>query len=140
MPISNINTRPDVTSYALAQFVGKYLRTHRPELAHDEIETQEQLEEAILCGSTTRSDGSIDCRAGICSRTARKWLNRLGYKWKEVQKGVFYNGHKRKDVVKHREKFFKKMKEFLPYFVEFSKDGSILLKKYPKDCAVGGPN
>ena len=53
MPISNINTRPDVTSYALAQFVGKYLRTHRPELAHDEIETQEQLEEAILCGSIT---------------------------------------------------------------------------------------
>ena len=61
IPISNINTRSGVTSYALAQFVDEYLRTHQPELARDEIETQEQLEEAILCRSTTRSDGTIDC-------------------------------------------------------------------------------
>lgn len=39
IPISNINTRSDVTSYAFAQFVGKYLHSHRPELAHDEIKT-----------------------------------------------------------------------------------------------------
>ena len=84
MPISSINTKSGVTSYALAQFVSEYLHTHRPELANDEIETQEQLEEAILCGSTTRPDGTVDRRAGIRSRTARKWLNRLGYKWKEV--------------------------------------------------------
>lgn len=32
------------------------------------------------------------------------------------------------------------MKELLPYFVEFSKNGSILPKKYPKDCVVRGPN
>ena len=72
--ISNINTRSGVPSYSLAQFVTEYLRTHRPELAHDEIETQGQLEEAILFGSTTRSDGNIDRRAGIRSITARKWL------------------------------------------------------------------
>lgn len=32
------------------------------------------------------------------------------------------------------------MKALLSYFVEFSKDGSILPKEYPQDCAVGRPN
>lgn len=140
MPINNINIRSDVTSYTFAQFVGEYLRINRPELARDEIETQEQLEEAILCGSTTRSDGTIDFRAGIRSRTARKWLNRLGYKWKEVQKGVFYDGHEREDIVEYRKKFLEEMKKLLPYFVEFGEDGSILPKEYPDDCAIGEPN
>lgn len=32
------------------------------------------------------------------------------------------------------------MKALLSYFVEFSKDRSILPKEYPQDCAVGRPN
>ena len=64
----------------------------------------------------------------------------MGYKWKEVQKGVFYDGHEREDDVEYREKFLEKIKELLPYFVEFSKDGSILPKEYPEDCAVAGLN
>ena len=83
----------------------EYLRTNRPELGSEELNTPEGLEESILSGSTVRSDGNIDRRAGIRSRTARKWLNRLGYKWKEVQKGVFFDGHEREDVVEYRETF-----------------------------------
>lgn len=33
-----------------------------------------------------------------------------------------------------------KMKAFLPYFVEFNKDGLILLKVYLKNCIVGNLN
>ena len=139
MPIRNINTRLNITSYAFAQFVSKYLLTHRLKLAYHEIEIQEQLEEAILCGSITRSDRIIDCQTEICSKTARKWLNRLGYKWKKVQKGVFYYGHERKDDVEERENFFEKIKKLLPYFMKFGENGLILSKKYPKDCIVG-PN
>lgn len=32
------------------------------------------------------------------------------------------------------------MKAFLPYFVEFGEDRSILPKVYPENCAVDGPN
>ena len=32
------------------------------------------------------------------------------------------------------------MKGLLSYLVEFSKDGFILPKEYPKDCTVGGPD
>ena len=93
-----------------------------------------------MSGSTVRSDGNIDRRARIRSRTARKWLNRLGYKWKEVQKGVFFDGHEKEDVVEYRETFLDEMKSLLPYFVEFSDDGSMLPKICPDDCTVGGPN
>ena len=138
--ISNINSLSDVTSYSLARFVHEYLRIHRPELAEHEQDTQEELEQSILYGGITLSDDSVDCRIGICSRTARRWLNRLGYKWKEVQKGVFFDGHEREDVVEYRETFLDEIKALLPYFVEFNEDGSILPKVYPEDCAVGGPN
>ena len=43
-------------------------------------------------------------------------------------------------MVKYRETFLDEMKALLPYFVEFSEDGSILPKVYLKDCAVSGPN
>ena len=92
--ISNINNLLGVTSYLLAQFVHEYLQIHQPELAGHEQDTQEELEQSILCGGITQSDGSVDRRIGIRSRTARRWLNRLGYKWKKVQKGVFFDGHK----------------------------------------------
>ena len=138
--ISSINILSGIISYSLAQFVHKYLQIHRPELAGHERDTQEELEQSILCGSITQLDGSINRRIGICSRTARRWLNQLGYKWKKVQKGVFFDGHKQEDVVEYRETFLDEMKALLPYFVEFSEDGSILPKDYPKDCAVGGPN
>ena len=48
MPIININTRPDVTSYAFANFSGKYIYIHQPKISYNKIETQKQLKKAIL--------------------------------------------------------------------------------------------
>ncbi len=118
--------------------MSEYLRTNRSKLAFEELDTPEEPEQSILFGSTIRSDGSIDRQAAICSRTIRKWLNRLGYKWKEVQKSVFFYGHERENVMEYRETFLSDMKSLLPYFVEFSDDGSILPKVYPDNCAVDG--
>ena len=41
-------------------------------------------------------------------------------------------------MVEYKETFLNKIKSLLAYFVEFSNDGSMLLKIYPDDCAVGG--
>ena len=60
-----------------------------------------ELEQSILCGNTVQADSTVDRRRGICSRTARKWLNYLRYKWKNLQKGVFFNAHERKNVVEY---------------------------------------
>lgn len=93
----------------------------------------------ILAGSTVQENGDIDQQLGICLRTAWKWLNCLGYKWKEVQKEVFFDGHERKDVIESWETFLNKIKSLLPYLVEFSKDGTMVSKKYSSNCAVGEP-
>lgn len=105
-----------------------------------EIDTQEGLENSILAGGITRIDGTVDRQSGIRSRTARRWLNQLGYKWQNVQKGVFTDGHERPDVIEYRKTFLADMSALLPYLVEFQEDGSILEKQYPQDCAVNGPN
>lgn len=53
---------------------------------------------------------------------------------------MFSDGHEREDVVEYRETFLDEMKSLLPYFVEFSDDGSMLPKTYPEDCAIAGPD
>ena len=136
MPINIVNNIIGINSYSLVLFVSEYLRTNRSELASEESDTPEELKESILCGSTIQSDGSIDWQAGIRSRTARKWLNHWGYKWKEVQKSVFFYEYEREDVMEYRETFLSEMKSLLPYFVEFSDDRSILSHVYPDDYVV----
>lgn len=74
----------------------------------------------------------------IRSRTARTWLRKLGYVYKDVRKDVFVDGHERPDVVEDRANFLRKMEELKPYIVEFDQDGAMKPKVYPSDCAVGG--
>lgn len=79
-------------------------------------------------------------RVGIRARTARRWLRRLGYRWQDVKKGVFIDGHERPDVVEYRKWFLDEMERLSPYFVEFTPSGDMKEKTYPSDSEVGGPN
>lgn len=74
----------------------------------------------------------------IMSRTARKWLHRLGFEYKDVKKDVFVDGHERSDVIEDCKRFLEKMEELKPYLVEFNEDGTMKEKDYPANCAVGG--
>ncbi len=76
----------------------------------------------------------------IRSRTARNWLRKLGYEYKDVRKNVFVDGHERSDVVEDRKNFLPKMEELKPYIVEFDENGAMKPKVYLADCAVGGNN
>ena len=73
----------------------------------------------------------------IRSRTARTWLRKLGYVYKDVRKDVFVDRHERPDVVKDCANFLRKMEELKPYIVEFDQDGAMKPKTYPSDCAIG---
>ena len=73
----------------------------------------------------------------IKSRTARKWLYKLGFEYKDIKKDVFVDGHERPDVVEDRQKFLRIMKGLEPYLVEFEEDGSMKTKNYPDDCTSG---
>lgn len=74
----------------------------------------------------------------IRSRTARRWLHKLGFEYKDVKKDVFVDGHKRSDVVENRQNFLKRMEDLQSYLVEFESDGTMKAKEYPSDCTVGG--
>src|SRR4029077_6050341 len=131
-----INDSTALTSYRLCQFLSDYIRENRPDIRS-------------ACGSLEDVEGVIHStseqpsgrRTAITSRTARKWLqNRLGYSWKDIKKGVFFDGHERDDVVQYRKEFLEVIKNLLLYMAEFNADGSMKAKMYPSDCTVGGPD
>jgi hypothetical protein len=54
----------------------------------------------------TRKNGSIsEC-------TAINWLKKLGYVCKDVNKGVYHDGHEHPDVVEAQKKFLVEMKRY----------------------------
>ena len=128
-----------LTPYKLAQFVTSYLKDTNRE-HEDNLETTKEIQEMIESVSIQDAENPNEYRkkGGIRSRTARKWLKKLGFNWREVKKGVFFDGHERKDVVQDRIKFVKQMEKDAPYLVEFDSSGNILNKTYPEGCEVGG--
>lgn len=55
----------------------------------------------------------IDDTIGVTTATA--WLKKLGYRLRRYQKGVYYDGHERPDVVQKRNEFIKDIFACLQY-------------------------
>ena len=79
-------------------------------------------------------DGPSEDPITITSRTAR----RLGFRYSEVKKNVFIDGHERPDVVQDRNAFVQTLETLAEYLVEFDEDGTIKDKVYPPGCEVYG--
>ncbi|RPB26482.1 hypothetical protein L211DRAFT_679939 [Terfezia boudieri ATCC MYA-4762] len=75
-----------LTSHGLAKAVNEYLK-----------------EENIVGGAE-----DWERSLAISERTARIWLNKLGFQWKDIRKGVYVDGHERGDVVAYRQKLYAK--------------------------------
>ncbi|KIJ40068.1 hypothetical protein M422DRAFT_257136 [Sphaerobolus stellatus SS14] len=56
----------------------------------------------------------------VTLRTAERWLNKLGYKPRKHRKGVYMDGHERKDVVEYRNKFLERMAELERVMVTYN--------------------
>lgn len=57
----------------------------------------------------------LGIRGSICERTAARWLNKLGFRVCNVQKGVYVDGHEREEVVAARKEYIEYMeKEVFP--------------------------
>ncbi|KAF8424326.1 hypothetical protein EV426DRAFT_716937 [Tirmania nivea] len=72
-------------------------------------------------------------KKSISERTARNWLNKLGFEFKNVRKGVYIDGHEREDVVRYRQEVFLPAIEQLFHsgLREWVEDSSIILKEIP---------
>lgn len=58
---------------------------------------------------------------------------------KNTQKG-FFNGFKRKNMIKYQEIFFNKIKSLLLYFIKIFEDGIMIPKEYLDNCVVKRPD
>src|SRR5882762_8970599 len=59
---------------------------------------------------------SLEIKSEISETTAVRWLKKLGFKLRRVQKGVFIDGHEREDVVKARTKMIEHLyKDIFPW-------------------------
>jgi hypothetical protein len=86
----------DITAYGLAKAVGDYVESARAtDALYGMLETtgSSEFPEKVSSHLKSRCSGKIRCR------TARRWLEKLGFSWHKVQKGVYMDRHERSDVV-----------------------------------------
>ena len=48
----------------------------------------------------------LNLKKSISEGTARRWMAKMGYRWKKEPKGQYKDGHERKDVVAYRQNVF----------------------------------
>jgi hypothetical protein len=65
-------------------------------------------------------------QTGIGRTSTYNWLRRLGFYNSELKKGVYVNGHERKDVVKYRQTIFlplmAKLQSYARQYIEMPSD------------------
>lgn len=74
----------------------------------------------------------------IYSQTAEIWLNKLGYKYKNLCKNIFINRQKQPDIVKNYTNFSKLIKDLKSYIIEFRLHKTIK-KIYPNKSILEDP-
>ena len=63
---------------------------------------------------------------GICESTARRWMTRMGYRWRKAPGGQYIDGHERPCVVKYRQEvFLPRWKQIERNMKSWSDDGSV---------------
>ena len=70
-------------------------------------------------------DGNQPRALRIRVRTARRWLKKMGFDYRRIQKGVYIDGHEREDVREYRDNVFvPQWSELSTRFVKFQEDGT----------------
>ncbi|KAI0285598.1 hypothetical protein BC826DRAFT_918689, partial [Russula brevipes] len=69
----------------------------------------------IFCG-TPEMLTKLGRTKTISLATARRWMNKMGYRWRKTLKGQYFDGHERDDVIRYRqEKFLPQMAEYFEH-------------------------
>ena len=73
------------------------------------------------------------------TRNAARWLNKLGYKYKECKKGVYKDGHERCDVISYRQnEFLPTLDRLKPFMVQWKLDeNGTPVMVYPQNLPAG---
>ena len=107
----------EVTSQTLAAAFGEILKE-----VEDSTEVEELVEETFESArkeEVDRIEKGYIRKMSLQARTAREWLNKMGYRWKSIKKGIYIDGHEREDVVEYRGKFLDMWYDMQPYVREW---------------------
>ena len=95
-----------MSSYKLAQFVSKFIKTWRPGFySHDNFSNQlygAMIEEDDGENENSVESGNRSEKTVNKPRIARIWLNKLGYQYTNIKKWVFLNKNERPDMVEYQ--------------------------------------
>lgn len=73
----------------------------------------------------------------ISLATARRWMPKIGFQWRQGYRGMYIDGHERADVVKYRQEvFIPRWRELLSRTREWDKDGKEIPKKFSPGTRV----
>jgi hypothetical protein len=132
-------TAKDITAHGVAKAVGEYLGSQNAAgaihgaLSEDAPDggAEDAPGDAPEGGpgdapeDAPESAPEVQPSTRIRARTARRWLSRLGLKFKDFTKDVYQDGHERADVVSYRNNvFLPAWRLHSPRFVIFDEDGS----------------
>jgi len=71
-------------------------------------------------------------KKALSSCSARAWLLKLGWNWKEVKRGIYKDGHERGDVKEYRSTIFlPRMQSLQSQMMEWDANLNIIDKAYP---------
>lgn len=115
----NKTKQEKLTSEVIARAVKEYLQS---EAAGNVV--QETLNHIMECHSIGAAGSNANLAIRYSSRTARRWLAKLGFEYRSVRKGVYVDGHEREDVVAYRAEFLSRLQELKPRIVEWDEEGN----------------
>jgi hypothetical protein len=79
------------------------------------------------------------CKASISKKTATRWLEKLDWRYKSSQNGMYIDGHEREDVVAYRHEFVEQFKTYEKCFHKWDNDGHELPCPNGFPLPNGGP-
>jgi hypothetical protein len=109
-------------------FVSSYLREHEFTVTPDKLKAY--LEAEVFPSLTLAVKPTT-----ISEETVRKWMHKKGWTWGLRTKGVYFDGHERKDVIQYHSRFLKEMQDLESLMVEY--DDKTLLPLSNPNLASG---
>lgn len=113
-----------MTAQKLSTAVGNYLMSED----HGAAVLQDLQHATVEEGEEDGTRRGLYKRKGIRARSACRWLRRMGYRYRDIRKGIFLDGHERSDVIEYRQIFVRTISDLESLIVEYDINGNMIEK------------
>lgn len=100
------------------------IQLHLSEISKKGYIRAQDIVDYVITPEVQAKLGTKACSISIY--TARRWLHKLSWRYRQQKKGMYIDGHEREDVVEYRKAFVKRWKEYEKRFVIYDNDGNVV--------------